>query len=222
MIDGARLLTPGVIKNILLGHRVDKNAVVTVPGYHIGSELQQEAVGNGYSIEKEREMMRAIAWPEAGYRLFDIACFSGTSARGIFMRSSESNCISIPRELWAQLGGCDRRFDLRGGGLVNLDLYRRACETPCVTHIVLLGEGTFHQYHGGVTTGGEARAVRDKFIQASKDQYREIRGHDYASPRTHPIYLGTLSQQAQKFIHLSSEKNLESRGCSPMAKYKRI
>jgi hypothetical protein len=218
MIDGARLLTPGVVKNIVLGHSVDDSAVVTVPGYHIGSELQQEAVDRGYSIEKEREMMRAIAWPEEGYRLFDIACFSGSCARGIFMRNSESNCISIPRELWTQLGGCDRRFDLRGGGLVNLDLYKRACETPGVTHIVLHGEGTFHQFHGGVTTGGEAREVRDRFIQASKDQYREIRGHDYASPRTDPIYLGALAQPVQKFIHFSSEKKLENSGCPPVVR----
>ena len=210
MIDGARLLTPGVVRNIVLGHRMYRNAIVTVPGYHLGSELQQEAVGNGYSIEQEREMMSAIAWPAQGYRLFDIACFSGSCSRGIFMPNSESNCLSIPREIWARLDGCEPQFDLRGGGLVNLDLYKRACESPGVTHIVLHGEGTFHQYHGGVTTGGEARDVRDKFIQASKDQYRKIRGHDYASPRTDPIYLGSLAKQVQKFIHLSSEKKLES------------
>jgi hypothetical protein len=120
------------------------------------------------------------------------------------------------------LDGCESQFDLRGGGLVNLDFYKRACEAPAVTHIVLHGEGTFHQYHGGVTTGGEAREVRDKFIQASKDQYRRIRGHDYSSPRTDPVYLGALAQQVQKFIYLSSEKKLESRGCSPVAKFKRI
>jgi len=222
MIDGARLLTPGVVKNILLGHRMHKSAVVTVPGYHIGSELQQEAVGNGYSIEEERAMMRSIAWPADGYRLFDIACFSGSCSRGIYMPNSESNCMSIPREIWAQLDGCEPRFDMRGGGLVNLDLYKRACETSGITHVVLHGEGTFHQYHGGVTTGGQAREIRDRFIQASKEQYRKIRGHDYASPRTNPVYLGTLTQQVQKFIHLSSEKRLESSGCSPIAKYKRI
>ena len=57
MIDGARLLTPGVVGNILLGHRLTTNAIVTVPGYHLGRELQQEAVGNGYSLEAEREMI---------------------------------------------------------------------------------------------------------------------------------------------------------------------
>lgn len=210
MIDGARLVTPGTVKNILLGHSLFENAVVTVPGYHLGSELQQKAVGKGYSSEQEREMMRSIDWPAAGYRLFDIACFSGSCARGIYMPNSESNCISVPVEVWNQLGGVDQKFDLRGGGLVNLDFYKRACEVPGSTHVVLHGEGTFHQYHGGVTTGGEAAAIRDKYIQASKDQYREIRGHDYKSPGTTPVYLGTLSRQVQKFIQFSAEKRLAS------------
>ena len=47
MIDGARLLTPGIVKNILRGHRLSPRAVVTAPGYHLGHELQQKAVGSG-------------------------------------------------------------------------------------------------------------------------------------------------------------------------------
>ena len=68
MIDGARLLTPGVVKNILLGHQMSPSAVVTVPGYHLGRELQQEAVASGYGVEEERRLMRSIAWPEDGPR----------------------------------------------------------------------------------------------------------------------------------------------------------
>jgi hypothetical protein len=208
MIDGARLLTPGVISNLIAGHRIHQNAIVTVPGYHLGSELQQEAVDKGYSVEKERQMMASIDWPIDGYRLFDIACFSGSSARGVFLPNSESNCISIPRRLWNELGGCDQQFDMRGGGLVNLDFYKRACETPDIKHIVLHGEATIHQYHGGVTTGGEARKARDQLIQAFRDQYSQIRGHDYKSPQTNPIFLGTLTGHVQRFIALSSEKRL--------------
>ena len=218
MIDGARLLTPGVVRNIILGHRMFDKAVVTVPGYHLGSELQQDAVDSGYSTDREHDLMRGIDWPVDGYRLFDIACFSGSCASGIFLPNSESNCISIPRELWNQLGGCDPQFDLRGGGLVNLDLYKRACETPGVTHVVLHGEGTFHQYHGGVTTGGEARETRDRYIAASRDQYRELRGHEYTCPRTHPVYLGALATQVQPFIHFSSERKLKSNGCQPVVR----
>ena len=212
MIDGARVLTPGIVKNIILGHRVSELAVVTVPGYHLGFELQQKAVGSGYGVEQEQLLMQSIAWPDDGYRLFEIACFSGSCAPGFYLPHSESNCISMPRQIWKGLGGYDARFDMRGGGVVNLDLYKRACEYPGVTHVVLQGEGTFHQFHGGVTTGGDDAEARDRFIAAIRKQYEEIRGQNFTSPATNPVYLGELSVHALKFVHLSSGIKLERLG----------
>ncbi|MFT4824935.1 MAG: hypothetical protein ACI9A2_004545 [Halioglobus sp.] len=205
MIDGARMLTPGAVKNLILGHRLDDNAVVSIPGYHIGNELQQEAVKSGYGLEAEQRLIESIDWPRHGYRLFDVACFSGSSAPGFFLPNSESNCISIPRYIWVELGGCDPRFNLRGGGLTNLDLYKRACEFPGVQHVIILGEGTFHQFHGGVTTGGEEESVTEAYMDASQEQYRQLRGGDYVNPVTNPIFLGQFPPQAQKFLHYSSE-----------------
>lgn len=206
MIDGARLVTPGVVKNIILGHRLQNSTVVTVPGYHIGKQLQQDAVESGYGVEQDQALIRSIAWPNDGYSLFDIACFSGSCAPGFFRPNSESNCISIPRDIWAVLGGLDSRFNLRGGGLVNLDLYKRACEFPGIQHVVLIGEGTFHQFHGGVTTGGEARGeLRARFIEEMKTQYQEIRGEPYQSPDTNPIFLGELPRQVLQFVHSSAD-----------------
>jgi hypothetical protein len=209
MIDGARLLTPGVVKNTILGHRLSPRAIVTVPGYHLGFELQQKAVGSGYDVFQEQALMDSIAWPENGYRLFEISCFSGSSAHGFYLSHSESNCISMPRGIWTSLGGYDPRFDMRGGGLVNLDLYKRACEYPGITHVFLHGEGTFHQFHGGVTTGGEDIEARQKFIDAIRAQYVQIRGQTYSAPQTKPIYLGELSNEVQKFVQISSTKLLE-------------
>jgi len=215
MIDGARLLTPGVVHSVIQGHRMVEQAVVTVPGYHLGRELQQEAVNNGYGIDEEAQLMRSIEWPSDGYRLFDIACFSGSSVPGFFLPNSESNCISIPRDIWIALGGWDPRFDMRGGGLVNLDLYKRACEYPAATHIILPGEGTFHQFHGGVTTGGEAREARNLFLEEIKAQYRELRGEEYASPVTNAVYLGKLPAQVHRFLYESSMKKLQASGEYP-------
>ena len=209
MIDGARMVTPGVVKNILRGHRLHDKAVVTVPGYHIGEQLQQDAVDHGYGVEEDQALIRSIGWPLEGYRLFDIACFSGSCAPGYFRPNSESNCISIPRDIWASLGGLDTRFNLRGGGLVNLDLYKRACEFPGVEHVVLLGEGTFHQFHGGVTTGGEAGRIREALIEKMKLQYSEIRGGSYESPQTRPVYMGEIPPQVIRFINYSTA-SLES------------
>ena len=215
MIDGARVLSPGIVKNTIRGHRISDRAVVTVPGYHLGFDLQQKAVASGYDVEQEQALMCSISWPADGYRLFEISCFSGSSKHGLYLPQSESNCISMPREIWADLGGYDHRFDMRGGGLVNLDLYKRACEYPDITHIILHGEGTFHQYHGGVTTGGGDPGSRDSYLEAVKVQYQEIRGQLYASPETNPVYLGELSNPAQKFIYLSSAKKLERLGLKP-------
>jgi len=215
MIDGARVLTPGVVKNTILGHRLSERAVVTVPGYHLGDELQQKAVESGYSVETERALMQSIGWPRDGYRLFEIACFSGSCAAGFYLPHSESNCISMSRQMWRELGGYDVRFDKRGGGVVNLDLYKRACEYPGALHVFLHGEGTFHQFHGGVTTGGEDQESRQRFIDEIMGQYEQIRGEKFTSPVTDTVYLGELSDHAHRFVHLSSTKKINDLGKEP-------
>jgi len=212
MIDGARMLTPGVIRNIILGHNLFNKSVVSIPGYHLGNVLQQEAVNGGYGEETERALLDSINWPSGGYQLFDIACFSGSSRPGFFLPNYESNCISMPRDVWEALGGCDSRFDLRGGGFINLDLYKRACESLGVEHVIIPGEGTFHQFHGGVTTGGEEKQVREEYINASSEQYIKLRGQEYRGPDSKPVYLGTIPDQAQRFLHYSSEKIMKTKG----------
>ncbi len=212
MIDGARMLTPGVLKNILLGHKISDRAIVAIPGYHLGHKVQQENVSSGYGLEAEKELIRSIGWPNDGYRLFDIACLSSSSEPGFFLPNSESNCIIVPRDVWQAMGGCDTRFNLRGGGLVNLDFYKRACEFPGLVHVLILGEGTFHQFHGGVTTGGEDEKARAMFIEACEAQYAEIRGLEYASPVTEPIYLGQLPVYVNRFVYHSSEKRMQAMG----------
>jgi len=216
MIDGARMVTPGLVKNILRGHRVDDRAVVTVPGYHIGEQVQQEAVDDGYGTEQDQALIASIDWQTNGYELFNIACFSGSCDDGLFRPGSESNCISVPRAIWASLGGLDTRFNLRGGGLVNLDLYRRVLEYPGVVHVSLLGEGTFHQFHNGVTTGGEEKEVRAALIEEMNIQYESIRGQVYERPQTTPVFLGEIPVQVLTFVHSSAEPLL---GTSPPVKY---
>lgn len=212
MIDGARLVTPGVVRGILQAMDAVDNAVVSVPGYHIGLELQQAAVEKGYGVEEDQRLLASVNWQDDGYRLFNIACFSGSCAPGFFLPNSESNCLAMPQRVWHDLGGVDERFNLRGGGMVNLDLYRRACEYPGIQHVVLPGEGTFHQFHGGVTTGGEPAAAREVFIQQIKDQYEELRGQPFASPQTQPIYIGALHEAVLPFLSYSASQALARSG----------
>ena len=209
MIDGARMVTPGVVSGILKSHRSAAGAVVTVPGYHIGSELQQDAVESGYDEATDRALVGSIGWQYNGYALFDIACFSESCAVGFFLPNGESNCISMPRRFWDVLKGCDPRFNIRGGGLCNLDLYKRALEMPGSQHFLLPGEGTFHQFHGGVTTGGEARCHREALINDIRAQYRSIRGKDYTRPETRPQFMGEIPPEAMRFMAISVDKARE-------------
>ena len=78
----------------------------------------------------------------------------------------ESNALFMPKAMWQELGGLDEQFVLPGGGLSNHDLYRRACELDGAQLVVLLGEGTFHQIHGGAATSGRFgwREMHDEYV----------------------------------------------------------
>jgi hypothetical protein len=204
LIDGARLITPGVVRSTLELLRVTESAIVAVPGYHLGEEIQQRAVAKGYDEEAEARLLSAIAWPADGYRLFEIACLSGSCAGGFFVPMAESTCLTMPRDVFEELGGCDERFDLPGGGFVNLDLYARACELARTRLFVLIGEGTFHQFHGGVTTG-DRPAQRGQLLDAMGEQYRLIRGHTFRSPVKPPTHFGALPTAAQRFVLHSAQ-----------------
>jgi glycosyltransferase involved in cell wall biosynthesis len=209
MIDGARMVTPGIVEHLLKAHRLSANTIVSVPGYHLGDKLQQQAVGSGYTRETEKALLERIGWPKDGYALFDIACFSASCSAGFFLPHSESNCLSVPLHLWHRLEGFDTRFNAVGGGLANLDLYKRACELPESDLVSLPGEGTFHQFHAGVTTGGVEQEERRKLLEEYFAQYREIRGKDFKPPKKQAALFGLVPPNCQKFIRYSSSKVLD-------------
>ena len=93
-----------------------------------------------------------VRWLENGYRLWEIAAATPQTRSGLSARTAESNCIFMSRELFSKIGGFDERSRSPGGGFVNLDFFSRAVAAAgCV--FTLLGEGTFHQMHGGAATG---------------------------------------------------------------------
>lgn len=209
-IDGARMVTPGLMQTIKQALAIAPVPVISVPGYHLGRTIQQEAVDAGYDHRVEAGLLAEIEWPKQGYRLFEVACLSGSCANGFFLPYSESNCLGLPKWLYHSIGGCDPRFDLPGGGNVNLDLYRRACDDPRAALIVLPGEGSFHQYHGGVTTNLSKRSdERKKLMQDLNEQYRSLRGDNYKPPRKHAIYFGAIPPQAQRFVQHSATRVME-------------
>jgi tetratricopeptide (TPR) repeat protein len=161
----------------------------------------------GYDQAREDALLDAIDWPNDGYRLFEIGTMDDSSVDGWFQSISESNALFLRRELWELLGGVDERFDAPGGGLMNLDTYRRAGELPDAELVILLGEATFHQLHGGVSTNGSLESLSGLLAGWCK-QYETIRGYSFACPKLKnaPTYLGTVPRPAlARFVRAATD-----------------
>jgi hypothetical protein len=86
----------------------------------------------------------------------------------------------LPTALYDRIGGFDEAFDQAGGGFANLDLWRRASDAASGPLVSLLGEASFHQFHGGTTTNVDD-AEKDSRVRAYANAYRALRGEDFAS-----------------------------------------
>jgi len=214
MVDGARMVSPAVVSYKLAAARLDPRALIATPGYHLGHQLQQRSMLEGYCEEVEADLLASIEWPRDGYRLFEISCLSGTSRSGCFRPIGESNCFTVPTAIWEELGGYDPAFTETGGGQVNLDFYKRAVELPDTLLVILIGEGSFHQFHGGITTGTQGE-VRVKAMDDHFNQYAALRGGPYQAPTKRPVYLGSLPDNAMKFLHLGTEQAMEVLNSEP-------
>lgn len=194
MMDAAHLLTPGVFRMALGAYQAFGNAVVATRYFYLGQEEQPVAVTKGYNQAEEDQLLERINWPhDDGYRLFEIATplSVGVLVMNWLNRVFESNCLFMRREVFQAMGGADERFDLPAGGFVNLDIFKRAVDSPGVTPVQLIGEGCFHQLHGGTTTNTSGKA-RQKKLQEYRRQYEEIRGTSKLMTDKGFMYLGHM------------------------------
>lgn len=178
MIDGAHLLTPGVFEEARLAWQQDPNAVVALRHWFVGGDQRWLAM-SGYTREQEDLLFERIRWPANGYELFRIGAPIGESPEPWFDGLSESNCLMLPTALYDHLGGFDEAFDQAGGGFANLDLWRRASEASEGALVCLIGEASFHQFHGGTTTNVND-AEKDLRVRGYASAYRSLRSEDCA------------------------------------------
>lgn len=190
LIDGARMLSPGVVKGTFDAIGLADQPVIAVLGLHLGPAHQRVTVEQGYSKMIEDRLLESISWPAHGYKLFEIASWGGSCAAGWLGMAAESNCICVSRPFYNELGGYDEGFEMPGGGLVNLDFYKRAVEHPSSTLIYLVGEGCFHQLHGGVTT--DKRQQGHSFEELN-EEYQRLRGEGFSAPIKSPVLYGKLA-----------------------------
>lgn len=201
MIDGAHILTPGVFRMALACYAAFEDTVVATRYFWLGPDAQNESIAQGYDQAAEDQLLQSISWPEDGYRLFEIGTPLRTSDENInwLNRMFESNCLFMRRSLFLEQGGADERFDYPGGGFINLDIFSRAVDAPGVTASQLIGEGCFHQLHGGTTTN-VSTAQRNLSLDKYRKQFEEIRGHGDVITKKTFFYMGHLPTKASK-IH---------------------
>lgn len=198
ILDGARLVTPGTLSAGLRAMKTHPRPVVTPMAWHLGPDHQSRSVPLGYGPAAEDELLAGIDWPKDGYRLFDIAALARSNPTGFFGQLNESCALMVPRALWDEVGGLDERFTQPGGGYVALDLFTRLVTSPGTELIVLLGEGSFHQVHGGASMRPDAAHG------AWAKEYQRITGQAYQRPDVRPTYFGTMPEHARRWIQPGS------------------
>jgi cephalosporin hydroxylase len=79
-----------------------------------------------------------------------------------------------------------------GGGFANLDLYERLGSSSGLTVVSILGEGSFHQVHGGVTTNQPDSELRRSRVFGYGEHYASLRGRRFRGPNKPIHYVGRM------------------------------
>lgn len=186
-IDGARIVSPGLLTSARDIIAADDRHVVGSRGRYLGSNWQRLTMQTGYNQSVEDSLLENSGWTDNGYRLFESSVFDESSGPTWFDPVTESNTLFMSRRMWSELNGFDIRFVSAGGGLANLDMWRRACELSESIPTLLMGEGSFHQFHGGVATNGQMEVI-DQFFA----EYLNIRGIEFDVPAVNLKFVGTF------------------------------
>ena len=201
MIDGAHIVTPGVLHYGMAGLATYAPALVATRPWYVGPGQQGDVMQSGYDEGYEDKLFSQIEWPRDGYRLFDIGHFVHDG--DWFDGTWESNCLFAPRKLLEQVGGFDEGFAMAGGGYANLDLFERLGASPDVKVVSILGEGSFHQLHGGTTTNLSDPTERRARVFSYGEHYAELRGRTFSGPEKPIHYVGGF--------HIASAKRTRGR-----------
>ena len=191
-IDGARILSPGIIRKTLDATKTNNNPFVYTLSMHLGRKLQNLAIEDGYDQDKEDKLLASVKWQTNGYELFSISCLAASAKEGAFSQVNETNCFMMRKDKYLELDGYNEAFKSSGGGLCNHDLFNRVHQTKSITPIMLIGEATFHQYHGGVATNA---SPSEHPWQKFNDEYRTIYGDYWKPTYREPVYFGEIDEQ---------------------------
>ncbi len=178
MIDGAHIVTPGAFSAAMEAFGENPDSIVALRQWFFGGD-QRWLAAAGYTREMEDEVFGGLGWPEDGYALFRAGVpMDGPMTTHWFRGMAESNCMFLPASLWREIGGFDEGFDEPGAGLANLDLFSRTIQAAKGPLVGLLGEATFHQFHGGTTTN-VSDEKKDRLVRDFMVKYQEVKGEAF-------------------------------------------
>jgi Glycosyl transferase family 2 len=206
VIDGAHILSPGIFESAQQAYSQFASPFLATASFHLGPKQQNVSVGEGYDQKTEDRLLAQCGWKQNGYRLYTIAGSFADGGAGWFGCAFESGCIGLRKRDYLQLGGFDEAFTSRGGGMVNLDLYQRALARNDLEYVMLLGEGTFHQVHGGVASNAPKS---EHPWQEFNAEYERLRDKKFARVPRRPFLLGHIPNEALSAAHLSATHGLD-------------
>lgn len=197
IIDGAHMLTPGILYKWQDATRSYPASMVYTQRYHLGKYLQNDNQDHNQNIEDA--LLNSIDWKNNGYELFRICHFT-QSGEWWFSKHMESNCFIIPRQKLIEHGSIYKDFFSVGGGFLNMEMFKKAAEDTELTTIVLMGESTFHQFHGGTTTNITREEIKQKLIGYRKE-YFDLNQSHYGRPKRLDIhYFGNVDESVQELL----------------------
>ncbi len=204
IIDGAHMLSPGVLKESQTVLAAFPKALVYTLPFHLGSILQNDSMLSGYNQKTEDLLLDTIDWKNNGYQLFGISEIENAN-HSFFNAVLESNCFTINKEILLAAGGFDERFTSKGGGMTNLDVFKKLVEDFTTKQVALIGEASFHQYHGGVSTN----VKREKHpLPEYRNEYKRIKGKEYTHPNFNPYFWGHFPKPAEKYMPRSFYRDI--------------
>ena len=197
VIDGARMLSPRVLQRTLQAFQVFDDPFVYAASLHLGSQLQNDSAHNGYDQSVEDELLATVDWRADGYELFGISNINSVPQR-LARSTFESNCFTVHRETWDRVGGYHPGFaKSTGGGVANWELFVRFMDAD-LEPVLLVGEATFHQFHGGASTN---HPRSNHPIRGWLREYQEIVGHPFAWPRYEPFLFGKMRPEVSRALY---------------------
>jgi len=197
IIDGAHMLTPGILHKWQDALKSYPSSLVYTQRYHLGEYLQND--NKGYNQSEEDALLNSIDWKNNGYALFKISELL-QSDEWWFSKHLESNCFVISRKKLIEHGSIYKDYFSIGGGFLNMEMFKKAAEDTDLTTVILMGESTFHQFHGGTTTNIAREDIKRKLLLYRKE-YFDLNQSHYGRPQRFDVhYFGNIDEAERELL----------------------